>query len=263
LDIAVHLLILTWWLTQQNMTRNITCNAKLDLANDTFDDQYEGCAEEMEGKSPQLLKEELEANQYLKTEWEKAEQRWKQIKNIVSYSKQFNDFHGTAIVAYTGDIATKFNRAVREFCQNPDNFQFKAFLYYLTRAPQLLNPGKCYTVYRGCKSKFNYSGKGNVCFGQFASSSLFKNTAASPSFSGETLFAIRTCLGVYIKAFSYYPNEEEVLIPGYEVYQATTRENTNKIYNIILLGSPQKSKSNFNCFYHKSIKNLFNFNSSG
>ncbi|KAM9658971.1 LOW QUALITY PROTEIN: T-cell ecto-ADP-ribosyltransferase 1-like [Trichechus inunguis] len=251
-----------------NTTRDITPSlqvvgqAKLDLANNMFNDEYEGCTEEMEGKSPQLLKEELEANQYLKTEREKAEQRWKQIKNN-KLLKQFNDFRRTAIVAYPGNVATEFNRAVREFHQNPHNFQFKAFHYYLTRALQLLNSGKCYTVYRGCKTTFYYSGRGNVPFGQFTSSSLSNSIAISLPFFNGTLFVIRTCLGVNITAFSYYPNENEVLIPGYEVYQKVIVETDNKFW----LEDPKRSKSNFNCFYYSSTKNPSeqdsNFNSSG
>lgn len=258
LAIAVHLLILTQWLTQQGT--GLTNSCQLNMANNSFDDQYEGCTEEMEKKAPQLLKKELEMNKEFKTEWTKAKTIWEQIKNK-NYPKQFNDFHGTALVAYTGDIAEEFNKAVREFHQNPQNFQFKAFHYYLTRALQLLTTGNCYTVYRGCKTTFSYSG-GNVRFGQFASSSTSKSEAEQFTQNKGTLFTIKTCLGVDIQAFSMYPEEKEVLIPGYEVYQKVTRQNSDKPYNEFSLGSPTKLKSNVNCFY-SSTYNSSNFNISG
>lgn len=207
-----------------------------------------------------MLKEELEMNKKFKNEWTRAKPRWKQIRNK-KYPKQFNDFHGTALVAYTGDIAAEFNKAVREFHQNPQNFHFKAFHYYLTRALQLLTPGNCYTVYRGCDIKFSYSG-GNVRFGQFASSSKSKSVALQFIQNKGTLFTINTCVGVDIQAFSLFPKEKEVLIPGYEVYQKVTMQNSNKPYNKISLGSPTKFKSHVNCFY-SSTNNSSNFNISG
>lgn len=118
-------------------------------------------------------------NRNLKIEWETAERKWKQIKNRIKYSNQFNDFHRTALVANTRRTATEFNKAVEEFHQNSHKFQFKAFHDYLTRALQILAIGNCYTVYRGCGTKFYYSGRGNVRFGQFTSSSLDESVATS------------------------------------------------------------------------------------
>lgn len=225
-------------------------SCELGMADDAFDDQYEGCTEEMEAKAPQLLKEELEVNRILNEAWEEAKIKWEEIKNKVDSSKLLNDSHGIALVAYTGDISNEFNKAIRNFRQNTNNFQFKAFHYYLTRALQLLLPGEktCYIVYRGCKTKFDYSGRGNVRFGQFASSSLSKSVAIRFSdYLKGTLFTIKTCLGVKIDKFSFYPLEEEVLIPGYEKYQEVTQND-----NYISLMKPQISKSNYNCFYINS-----------
>ncbi|KAM6158379.1 T-cell ecto-ADP-ribosyltransferase 2-like [Rhynchocyon petersi] len=268
-DIAVPWFILTSWLTQQ-----VAAQANLDMADDAFDDQYEGCTEEMEERAPQLLEEEIGRNPLLKAEWEKAEQRWKKIKTEIENpnSREFIDFHGTAIVAYTGSIYHTFNKAVREFRQNPQNFQFKAFHYYLTRALQILStvdrfvfPRRtlCYRVYRACNTTFHYSGRGDVRFGQFASSSTDRHKALEFANRG-TMFSITTCLGVKIDEFSYYKEEKEVLIPGYEVYQNISINNRNKNYVEIQLGNPRKGKSNFNCLY--SVKNPTvqdNFNHSG
>lgn len=242
-DTTLSLQVTSWILSTQS--------SQLDMADNAFDDQYEGCTKEMEKKAPQLLKEEMRMNGLLRSEWEKAEEYWKQnMKKRINYPKQFNDFHGTALVAYTGDIAVEFNRAVREFRQNSLNFHFKAFHYYLTRALQLLSTTECYTVYRGSKTKFYHSKRGSVRFGQFTSSSLDRTVATRDYLgAGGTLFTIRTCSGVDIQAFSTKPHEKEVLIPGYEVYQKVTVQGTNEKRNEILLESPKKMKSTFNCFH--------------
>uniref|UniRef100_G1Q0U0 NAD(P)(+)--arginine ADP-ribosyltransferase n=1 Tax=Myotis lucifugus TaxID=59463 RepID=G1Q0U0_MYOLU len=247
---AVRFLILTQWLTQQvtgRVQRADSC--WLDMAENAFDDQYVGCTKEMEAKAPQLLREELKVNRNLRAEWEKATKEWEKRKNKIDSSKRLSDSHGIALVAYTGDIAIEFNKAVRNFRQNTNKFQFKAFHYYLTRALQLLTtPQECYTVYRGYKTKCNYIGKGNVRFGQFASSSLSKAEAIKFTNNGKgTLLTIRTCLGVKIEMFSYYPSQKEVLIPGYEEYQ-----QVNQTKNGVSLMNPKRPKSNYNCFYINS-----------
>ena len=234
----------------------------LDMAPNAFDDQYEGCVQQMEGKAPKLLQEDFNMNKEFKHEWKKAEEKWKQIKNK-GYPKGFHDFHGTALVAYTGDIYISFNKATREFKINPANFHFRAFHYYLTRALQLLSNQGCLSVYRGADTTFEYNGKGSVRFGQFTSSSLKQNVAFSPPFfNGKgTKFFIQTCLGVYIKDFSFKSQQEEVLIPGYEVYHKVTTKKANG-YIEIYLDSPKKKKSNFNCFYSGSTQ-TDNISSSG
>ncbi|XP_036031703.1 T-cell ecto-ADP-ribosyltransferase 2-like [Onychomys torridus] len=261
LDSKVHTLLLTWFFTQQ--VTGLTDPSNLDMAPNAFDDQYEGCVKDMERKAPQLLQEDFNMSRDLKPEWEKAEKRWKEIKNTMSNPKGFHDFHGTALVAYTGKIYEDFNRAVREFRGNPGNFHYKAFHYYLTRALQLLSNNNCHNVSRGTRNKFHYSGKGSVRFGQFASSSLEERVALY-EFGGAsgTLFTIKTCLGANISKFSHKPKQKEVLIPGYEVYSKVTQTSSGKGYDKISLDSPKREKSNFNCYYSGSTDNS-HFSSSG
>lgn len=190
-------------------------------------------------------------------QWLESKNHWMNIKNSEPITKiisqPFNDFHGIAIVAYTGGISDEFNTAIKEFGQNPSNFHFKAFHYYLTRALQLLSKGKCHSVYRGCTTKFQLSGSKSVRFGQFASASLNKTIADEFRQDSGTLFTIETCLGVYIKHFSHYQREEEVLIPGYEVYQEITQQ-VFKQYDRISLRKPKKGMSKYNCFYVSSTR---------
>ncbi|XP_028370521.1 T-cell ecto-ADP-ribosyltransferase 2-like [Phyllostomus discolor] len=253
---AAWFLILSQWLPQWVMAglsgRSNSC--KLDMAYNAFDDQYKGCTELMDKKAPQLLEKELEVNKEFKEEWEGAQRRWKEIKLHADPSKQLSDFEGTALVAYTGKIATDFNKAVREFRQYPKNFQFKAFHYYLTRALQLLKTNDCRTVYRGIKIKCQYN-EGKVRFGQFASSSTDINVAKGYIENGKgTLFTIRTCLGVPIKAFAFQPSENEVLIPGYEVFERVSVNKINETYEEVSLDNPQKNASNYNCTYSSGMK---------
>ncbi|XP_054999610.1 T-cell ecto-ADP-ribosyltransferase 2-like [Sorex araneus] len=265
LTATVHLVILTACLLQQQMgpgtptplqvtgleQQPTSCLGILDMAYNAFDDQYEGCTQQMDNIAPQLLEEELKMNQKFQEEWKNAEKHWKEIKNTQEIKemipKSFRDAYGIALVAYTGEIAVDFNKAVREFGQNPKSFHFKAFHYYLTRALQLLSRGKCYKVYRGCPIKFQYSGSSTVRLGQFTSTSLSKEIALQFSGPSGTLFIIETCLGVYIEAFSKYRNEKEVLLPGYEVYQKVTKNHNN-----FFLGNPKKGKSTYNCFHVSS-----------
>ncbi|XP_076415665.1 T-cell ecto-ADP-ribosyltransferase 2-like [Peromyscus maniculatus bairdii] len=258
----VHVILLTWLLTQQ--LTGLTEPSDLDMAPNAFDDQYEGCVEDMERKAPQLLQEDFNMNEELKREWKKAEKQWKEKKKTMKYPKGFHDFHGTAVVTYTGHALNNFHTAVREFKKNPGNFHYKAFHYYLTRALQLLRNQnrRCYKVYRGNKNKFRYSGNGFLRFGHFGSSS-FNKTVALNSFGGATgtLFTIKTCLGVNISGFSYKPEQKEVLIPVYEVYQSVTINARRKENEEIVLLYPKRGKSNFNCFYSRSTDQS-HFNSS-
>lgn len=52
-----------------------------DVADNTFGDWRVYCTEETDEKSPQLLKEELEANEKFYTECKRAEEKWNKKKN--------------------------------------------------------------------------------------------------------------------------------------------------------------------------------------
>ncbi|XP_042126261.2 T-cell ecto-ADP-ribosyltransferase 2-like [Peromyscus maniculatus bairdii] len=257
----VHVFLLTWLLTQQ--VTGLTERSDLDMAPNAFDDQYEGCVEDMERKAPQLLQEDFNMNGKLKSLWKEAEVEWKKKKKTVKYPKGFNDYHGTAVVAYTNHSVTNFHTAVREFKKNPGNFHYKAFHYYLTRALQLLrNQNRsCYKVYRGSKNKFHYSGNRFVRFGHFGSSSFNKKVAEGFGGTTGTLFTIKTCLGVNISGFSYRPEQKEVLIPVYEVYENVSVNASSKESDEILLPSPTRGESYYNCFYSGST-NKSHFSSS-
>uniref|UniRef100_K7EX16 NAD(P)(+)--arginine ADP-ribosyltransferase n=1 Tax=Pelodiscus sinensis TaxID=13735 RepID=K7EX16_PELSI len=227
----------------------------MDMVPDAFDDQYIGCAKEMDGKVPGLLEKEKPMSLLFRTVWDASEGNWQKVKPDLSLPPDFKDEHGRAIVAYTDNAFYRvFNDAVKSTGTSRDNymtsFHFKAFHYYLTRALQLLR-GKCdetykMAVYRGVTDiRFQYSGSDPIRFGQFASSSIQKQVAEV--FGTDTFYTIHTCFGVDIRNFSKYQEEEEVLIPVHEMFYVVP-EKGSKI-NSYILRSTNRTCSHFNCAY--------------
>ncbi|XP_060539243.1 erythroblast NAD(P)(+)--arginine ADP-ribosyltransferase-like isoform X2 [Pantherophis guttatus] len=190
----------------------------LDMANNSVDDQYIDCNPMRELK--------LQEPGYLpippkyKTTWKRATEHWDKLGQSVG---NFNKIYGTAIVAYTadGDFCEDFNKATRTARKSRSSYNryaFKDFHLLLTKALQAKNnKGKCYEVFRGVENiQFTVRIKQLVRFGQFASSSLVKKEAEN--FGTGTFFSIRTCYGVPIDDFSYFPEEMEILIPPYEKF---------------------------------------------
>ncbi|XP_074836721.1 ecto-ADP-ribosyltransferase 5-like [Carettochelys insculpta] len=223
----------------------------LDMAPDAFDDQYLGCDKEMGELAPGLLEKEMTS--LLRRVWEDGRAEWPRVKTEISLPAGFKDDYGIAVIAYTdNDFHSVLNKAMRENGKSlagyMANFQFKAFHYFLTRALQLLR-GKCEamyknTVYRGVRDiRFQYSGSGHMRFGQFASSSF--KIAEAEEFGTDTFFTIHSCFGADIRAFSHFQQEEEVLIPVYEIFKVSP----GKLSNNFTLWSTNRTCSYFNCAY--------------
>uniref|UniRef100_A0A8C3SGC5 NAD(P)(+)--arginine ADP-ribosyltransferase n=1 Tax=Chelydra serpentina TaxID=8475 RepID=A0A8C3SGC5_CHESE len=235
----------------------------LSMMDDAFDDQYIGCANKMEKKAGKLLKTEMSPFSQM---WEKATEKWNNVKTKLSPPKGFKDEYGIAIVAYTDSTTlyngkafpTIFNVAVRTAgisqAHYTTTFQFKAFHYYLTIALQLLrkSAGGCdvmynTTVYRGVPESYK-DWNSEIRFGHFASSSIEKEVAerfrTKKVIGRGTLFTIQTCFGVKIWNYSYNPLDKEVLIPVHEKFSVTQRQGNN-----ITLRSTNQTCSRFNCAY--------------
>ncbi|XP_056416228.1 GPI-linked NAD(P)(+)--arginine ADP-ribosyltransferase 1 [Hyla sarda] len=226
----------------------------LDMAPTSFDDQYRGCSDAMEKEIPQLFREEYATNKEFADGWDTATFKWQQDKQrYVNLPKGFRDEYAIALFAYTinGPLHKVFNEAVREAGQSKQyylrNFNFKVLHFYLTKALQVLDEvdtPACHMVFRGIRGvRFKSESRKPIRFGQFTSSS--KNDQNALQFGEDTFFSIRTCYGVNIKNFSFFPGEEEVLIPPFEKFKVTnfTRERDR---NVIALQSLEKS-SVYNC----------------
>ncbi|XP_075054494.1 GPI-linked NAD(P)(+)--arginine ADP-ribosyltransferase 1 [Mixophyes fleayi] len=226
----------------------------LDMAVSSFDDQYKGCSDVMEAEIPKLFKTEYSENKEFADGWDTATFSWaEKKKGRVVVPKGFKDEYAIALLAYTinGPLHKVFNDAVREAGRSKqyylNNFKFKVLHYYLTKALQLLDEIEtpvCHKVYRGIRGiRFKSDTRKPIRFGQFTSSSM--NDESALQFGEDTFFNIHTCYGVNIKNFSFFPGEEEVLIPPYEKFKVTnfTKERDR---NFITLTSMEKS-SVYNC----------------
>ncbi|XP_048476794.1 erythroblast NAD(P)(+)--arginine ADP-ribosyltransferase-like [Rhincodon typus] len=144
--------------------------------------------------------------------------------------------HLVAIRAYTHPSALfkAFNAATRQYGVSDDiyeqNFTFKSFHYLLSVALDKLK-GKRFQTYRGSENAF-WARKGkSVRFGQFASSSLDLMVAKRfmKNVRGEnTLFEIKTKLGVNVSQYSTIKDEDEVIIPPTEVFNVKYKPCTQK-----------------------------------
>ncbi|XP_028904773.1 T-cell ecto-ADP-ribosyltransferase 2-like isoform X4 [Ornithorhynchus anatinus] len=153
-----------------------------------FDDQYKGCENDMDSIAPQLLQDEMRNNALLNESWGTAEKKWQNEtkKKVSPLPSGFKDEYGIAVVMYTNDkIHLDFNLAVRtngtsvEYYKN--NFRYKAFHFYLTRALQLLPKVKCtMQLFRGSKEEFYHRGMGPMRLGRFGSTSKNRSMRKMP-----------------------------------------------------------------------------------
>ncbi|XP_063806932.1 GPI-linked NAD(P)(+)--arginine ADP-ribosyltransferase 1 isoform X2 [Pseudophryne corroboree] len=240
----------------------------LDMADSSFDDQYKGCSDLMEAEIPQLFKIEYSTNKEFADAWDTAAFKWEEKKKgCLVIPKDFKDEYAIALLAYTinGPLHKVFNDAVRDAGLSLQyylrNFNFKVLHYYLTKALQLLDvieTPACYRVYRGIRGiRFKFDPRKTVRFGQFTSSSTKYESALM--FGEDTFFNINTCYGVNIKNYSFFPGEEEVLIPPYEKFKVTNfiKERDR---NYITLNSVEKS-SVYNCELVKATSTQMKINS--
>ncbi|XP_062813934.1 GPI-linked NAD(P)(+)--arginine ADP-ribosyltransferase 1-like [Anolis carolinensis] len=222
------------------------------MAPNSYDDQYEKCPSEMENKLMNLTTDGFKERYNIT--WENATNRWIKIEgSLKSLPNDFKDKYGIALIAYTANnsLYEDFGPAVREGGRSSEHYEkcftFKSFHFLLTRASQVLKGSKepCYDVYRGTRDKrFTVSDiNARVRFGQFTSSSLSQQ--AAQKFGEDTFFRIKTCLGNNIIKFSYFPEQQEILIPPYEVFKVKDVTNVSGKTQIEL--ESDGKHSNFNC----------------
>ncbi|XP_005062433.1 PREDICTED: NAD(P)(+)--arginine ADP-ribosyltransferase 2-like [Ficedula albicollis] len=222
----------------------------LDMALDSFDDQYWGCGPAMKAALPALNRSEFQKNPLFAKVWQKAVAEWQSWESPVSPLSSSSQ--AIAIMAYTmNDLYQEFNDEVRMAGRSPqayrDNFHFKTLHFLLTDALATLKvkeEQKCRCVYRGVdKYKFKANVGDIVRFGQFASTSVCEDVAHD--FGETTVFVVRTCYGAYIEPFSHFDDEEEVLIPPFEKFKVTEVIEEKKKVEIHLESIGTYSK--YNC----------------
>ncbi|KAF1493515.1 Erythroblast NAD(P)(+)--arginine ADP-ribosyltransferase, partial [Megadyptes antipodes antipodes] len=263
--LALGLVLLAGTLATSSPLRRRDLNSikevELDMVLTSFDDQYRGCSRMMEEELEELNRTEF-ANSIYAEAWTHAATEWRNRQGRVPQLRVLRPEQEVALLAYTmsGSLSDplykKFNKAVREAgCSRReylDTFHFKALHFLLTKALHALQdaqPRRCYRVYRGIRDiRFTAWPGQSIRFGQFASSSFVKEKAQQ-SFGQDTFFSVETCYGVPIRDFSFFPNEEEVLIPPFEIFEVTdvARDGDRALIHL----RSQDAHSNHNCEWVK------------
>ncbi|NXM55549.1 NRT2 ribosyltransferase, partial [Illadopsis cleaveri] len=226
----------------------------LNMAPNSFDDQYLRCHFKMLRALPALNRSEFVRHGDYAEVWSKAVALWDSRPYL---GPPLRLEQAMALLAYTMEegLYRQFNRATRvagrsrrEYLRS---FHFKVLHFLLTEALKDLRSARshprCLHVYRGVTVRFVTSLGRIIRFGQFASTSLLKNV--SLSYGTSTVFEVDTCYGANIRHFSNYPEEEEVLIPPFETFEVTNvTHRGNETY--IRLRS-HGVHSNYNCAWFR------------
>ncbi|NXH37131.1 NARE ribosyltransferase, partial [Myiagra hebetior] len=237
----------------------VTKVVPLDMALDSFDDQYRGCRHSMTAALPALNHLELQQNPLFAQSWVKAVAKWQRRGSRVS---PLSPAQAIALMAYTmreqyndDSLYRVFNEAVRAAGRSHqeywDNFHFKVLHFLLTDALATLRGAqgpRCHRVFRGVRGvRFEARPGDTVRFGRFTSTSLRKEIAQQ--FGTDTMFHVQTRHGVDIQEFSSNPSEEEVLIPPFETFRITdvTQERDRALIQLRSTGTFSK----YNCEWQR------------
>ncbi|XP_058627589.1 GPI-linked NAD(P)(+)--arginine ADP-ribosyltransferase 1-like [Onychostoma macrolepis] len=195
----------------------------LDMAQNSVDDQYEGCREKMSDLvETKYMKQEMSnPKSKFAIAWKLAENNYKPPGDSLTKN------HSIAIYVYTNsgfEVYKEFNEADRNDKKRYKNKTFKWYSlhFLLTDAIQILKKtqNKCYSTYRGTNVKFKQNVRNKkVRFGSFTSSSINHNR--TKFFGNVSCFEINTCEGAEVTKYSKLPQEKEVLIPPYETFKVT------------------------------------------
>ncbi|NXN76321.1 NARE ribosyltransferase, partial [Himantopus himantopus] len=233
--------------------KKVVLDKPLDKTPTSFDDQYRGCSHMMEEELEELNRTEFANNSIYAKAWTQATAEWRSRQGRIPQPPALRPEQAIALLAYTlhGPLYQEFNPAVREAGRSRreylDTFHFKVLHFLLSEALRTLRdtqPRRCHHVYRGIQGiRFTAQHRQSVRFGSFTSTSLRKE--ATMDFGQDTLFVVETCYGVPIRDFSFFPKEEEVLIPPFESFEVINVTH-NGDSAIIQLRS-QAAVSTYNC----------------
>ncbi|XP_015227776.1 PREDICTED: GPI-linked NAD(P)(+)--arginine ADP-ribosyltransferase 1-like [Cyprinodon variegatus] len=224
----------------------------LEFYKNSVDDMYSDCKDEMTEKIKEFSKE-LKQKDY---DWENEK------KQIIKYHPFLTPDELTALRVYTKNengVYSKFNSATRTGKNvYGTSFKYHTLYFLLASAIQKLkkhDKHDCYDTYRRTDSTFEEKEK-EIRLGSFTSSSLNPNLK---QYGKKSCFKITTCYGADIIKYSAHPEEEEVLIPPYEVFKIVEEKveelkDCETVYVLKSIGT----KSNLDCKLVKleKLKNL-------
>ncbi|NXI08864.1 NAR1 ribosyltransferase, partial [Irena cyanogastra] len=225
----------------------------LDMAPDSFDDQYRGCGPAMTEALPALNRSEFQRGAHLAEAWALAAAEWRVRQSPRSPRSPLSPAQAIALLAYTAPVPLhrEFNAAVRVAGRSRreyrDNFHFKTLHFLLSQALGTLRDARgprCHRVFRGVRGvRFEARRGDTVRFGHFASASL--RNESSWGFGTDAAFQVLTCRGVAVREFSFFPHEDEVLIPPFETFEVTNVTKGGDKARIELRSTG--TFSNYNC----------------
>lgn len=248
-----HLLICFLSKFRHNATlRDLHHDIPLSMVDDSIDDMYFGCLPEMLDRvKKEVFDREKQESEYA-VFWNKAEDCARQrLTNGLADGLTMQ--HLQAICVYTAyGLYSDFNIAVRtQRSQYGSSFHFHALHSLLTSSIQILQKHNyCHKTYRRTKNKFTGKVGQIIRFGTFTSSSHKTNLKL---FGSKTCFEIKTCLGAFLKNYSFFEREKEVLIPPYEmfnitkVYSGGSKHEALKDCSVVFVLESAGGKSNLNC----------------
>ncbi|XP_058671551.1 LOW QUALITY PROTEIN: erythroblast NAD(P)(+)--arginine ADP-ribosyltransferase-like [Ammospiza caudacuta] len=223
----------------------------LDMAPDSFDDQYRGCGPAMKAALPALNHSEFQQNKEFAEVWVKAAAKWQSWGPPVS---PVSPDQATAIMAFTmTDLRMiylrTFNDALcvarRSHQEYRDNFHFKTLHFLLTNALATLRDdqkGQCQGMFLNvCNAWYKAQRGDTVWFGEFMSVSQIDTISSARC----TMLKVHMCHGVEIRNFTEFPDEKVVLIPLFETFKITQYTQEGDEIQIQLQSTETYSK--YNC----------------
>ncbi|NWU01444.1 NARE ribosyltransferase, partial [Urocynchramus pylzowi] len=220
----------------------------LDMVQDSFDDQYQGCGPAMKAALPALNLSEFQQNKKFAEVWVKAAAKWQSRGPPES---PLSPDEATAIMAFAmDDLSGIFNTAVRVAGRSRqeyrDNFHFKTLHFLLTQALVTLRDaqkGHCWDVFVGvCALQIEVQRGDTVRFGEFKPAFLSKPTGDCFDYA---VVKLRTCHGVEIQFFTQHRENSIVLIPPFETFKVT--QVTQEVGRTQIQLHTTGTFSNYNC----------------
>uniref|UniRef100_A0A8C5KNS5 NAD(P)(+)--arginine ADP-ribosyltransferase n=1 Tax=Jaculus jaculus TaxID=51337 RepID=A0A8C5KNS5_JACJA len=202
----------------------------LDLAPQSFDDQYQGCSRQVmeELNQGEYFTKELDAHKNYSRVWQRAHLTW--LSQAKPLPRNMTTAHAVAILVYTlnPNVRSDFSKAMAGAARSPEqykqSFHFKYLHFYLTSAIQQLrkeNDTLCYKVHHGIAgAHLEAAISTTIRFGQFLSTSLLREEVQMSG--NQTGLTIITCLGAPVYDFSLKKN---VLIPPYELFEVVRKSH--------------------------------------
>nr|XP_026654746.1 erythroblast NAD(P)(+)--arginine ADP-ribosyltransferase-like [Zonotrichia albicollis] len=221
----------------------------LDMAEDSFDDQYQGCGPDMTAALLALNRSEFKQNKKFAEVWVKAAAEWPQQAPSGSHEVTDQDI---ALMAFSMDgLHSVFNDAVRVAGRSSqeyrDNFHFKTLHFLLTDALAVMRKslqGVCYDGFlQVCGIRFEAQRGDKVRFGEFIQ--LVDSKQLAQCSGKETVFTVNTCHSAGLGFKIGGSQIEYVLIPPFETFKVIEIAQEGDKTNIQLRSTGTYSK--YNC----------------